>query len=63
MRLLAITLAAVSFVTFTFDIAAAKYMDNPYTYYDASGKRHNGRIHPMQGNNPTVKNAIGKKQK
>jgi hypothetical protein len=64
MRLLAIILAAISFVTFTFDIAAARKIDNPNSGYEASGQKHSGRASdPLPSTKASGKNTSGKKNK
>ena len=61
MRFLITTLAAISAVAFTFDIASARKGDNPNSYYEASGQHHSGRVNPLTVNNPPVKKTTGKK--
>jgi hypothetical protein len=64
MRFSASALAAISFVTFTVDIAAARARDNPNSGYEASGQRHTGQANdPLPNSNASGKNTSGKKNK
>jgi hypothetical protein len=64
MRLLIIILAAISFVIFTIDIAAARKRDNPNSGYETSGQSHSGRANdPLPSSHAPDKNTSGKKNK